>query len=153
MKLRTAIFILAAMLCAHTGMAQTTQRRHPIRSKVVWTLVGAAVGTTIGAYAVWDDDERAAVMQDRMRRSMILGGSAGGALGLWFGHHRSRASPLVAYPESPRTRACRECLVQRQATAGEFLLPVPRFPNRALPTRFVLHERDYQTRSAVSMLR
>jgi hypothetical protein len=97
-------------------------------------------------------------MQDRMRRSMILGGSVGGALGLWFGHHRSRAS------------------IPRQATSSEFLevvskpkvvsgfsrtgtvltpsvLPIPRFPNRAVPTRFVLHERDYQTRSAVSMLR
>jgi hypothetical protein len=158
MKLRTAVFILAAMLCANTGMAQTGQRRHPIRSKVVWTLVGAAAGTTIGAYAVWDDDERAAVQQDRMRRSMIVGGSVGGALGLWFGHHRSRRSqqplPPIVQPESrPRHGLS---LVPYRATraSGRIAAHCFAFPKSCTdPPDWGPAIGDYHASSAVSTLR
>jgi hypothetical protein len=113
MKLRTAALTLAALLCGHTAAAQTSQRRHPIRTTVVWTLVGMAAGTAIGAYSAWDDDERAAVLQDRMRRRMIVGGSIGGTLGFWWGHRRARASvnPEVR-PEAPALMRMRAVALQ-----------------------------------------
>jgi hypothetical protein len=94
MKAHVAILMIGLLLTVHPALAQS-RPRHPIRSRIVWTAVGAFVGTAIGAAATWDDDERAAVLQRRMRRAMIIGGGTGAALGFWFGSSRSRSSPAV----------------------------------------------------------
>jgi hypothetical protein len=119
MKTRIAVVLTGLLLTAQPILAQPRER-HPIRSRIVWTAVGALAGTVIGAAATWDDDVRAAVLQKRMRRAMMIGGGTGAAVGFSFGSFRSRPSPAfrpplaraaVAETQDPRAKKIRPALI------------------------------------------
>jgi hypothetical protein len=87
------VALVVASLVAHASPAsaqQTTKAKHPVRTRITWTLVGAAVGAGLGFALGFRAYEDAAFSERKITEATMMGAVIGGAAGFGIGWARSR---------------------------------------------------------------
>jgi hypothetical protein len=91
-SLPVIIVLFVTMLIADAAPAFAQQQRaeNSRRTKVIWTVIGAAAGAGVGMWAGFQKFDQATFAERKITTATIAGGAIGGVVGWTIGFRRSR---------------------------------------------------------------
>ena len=91
-RLPVIVAILVTLLIVDAGpmFAQQQDVARPRRTKVIWTVIGAAAGAGVGMWAGFQKFDQATFAERKITTATIAGGAIGGVVGWTIGFGRSR---------------------------------------------------------------